>query len=75
MKNTKLTKDTKHNIARAMYDVYHDKNMDYWHEFIPVIQSCCHVVTQVLHWSNNQIEHNITDSNWFRHYILTREYR
>lgn len=29
MKNTKLTKDMKHNIARAMYDVYHDKTMNY----------------------------------------------
>lgn len=32
MKNTKLTKDMKHNIARAMYDVYHNKTMEYWWE-------------------------------------------
>ena len=27
MKNTKLTKDMKHNIAHAMYNVYHNKKV------------------------------------------------
>lgn len=74
MKNTKLTKDMKHNIAHAMYDVYHSKTINYWHEFIPVIQSCCPVVTQALHWNVNQIENNITDFTWFRHYVLAHRY-
>ena len=39
MKNTKLTKDMKHNIARAMYDVYHNKTMEYWWEFVQEIKA------------------------------------
>lgn len=75
MKNTKLTKDMKHNIARAMYDVYHNKTMEYWWEFVQEIKVGCPVVTQVLHWSDNKISINITDSKWFRNYILRGEYR
>ena len=75
MKNTKLTKDMKHNIAYAMYNVYHsNKNMGYWWEFIPEIQSCFPIVTQVLHWGNNKIENNITDTRWFRNYVLSQRY-
>lgn len=75
MKNIKLTKDMKHEIAYAMYNVYHSKRVNYWCEFIPEIKSYCPMVTQVLHWSYNQIKSNITDSDWFKHYILTKEYR
>ena len=75
MKNTKLTKDMKYESAYAMYNVYHSKSISYWSEFISEIQSYCPMVTQVLHWSRNQIESNITDSDWFKHYILTKEYR
>ena len=75
MKNTKLTKDMKHEIAYAMYNVYHSKRVNYWYEFIPEIKSYCPMVTQVLYWSYNQIKNNITDSDWFKHYILTKEYR
>lgn len=75
MKNTKLTKDMKHEIARAMYNVHHNQPMKYWREFVQEIKVGCPVVTQVLHWSRNQIESNITDSKWFRNYILREEYR
>lgn len=75
MKNTKLTKDMKYEIAYAMYNLYHSKNLNYWNEFVSEIQSYCPMVTQVLHWSRNQIESNITDSDWFRYYVLTKEYR
>lgn len=75
MKNTTLTKDMKHNIAYAMYNLYHSKNLSYWSEFIPEIQSYCPVVTQVLHWNINKISSNITDSKWFRSYVLTGKYR
>lgn len=75
MKNIKLTKDMKHEIAYAMYNVYHSKRVNYWYEFIPEIKSYCPIVTQVLHWNYNQIKNNITDSDWFKHYILTKEYR
>lgn len=76
MKNTTLTKDMKHNIAHAMYNVYHNKkSMEYWREFVQEIQVGCPVVTQVLHWNINKISSNITDAKWFRNYILTGEYR
>lgn len=75
MKNTKLTKDMKHEIARAMYNVYHNQPMKYWWEFIREIKVGCPVVTQALHWSYNQILINITDSEWFRNYIITGKYR
>ena len=76
MKNTKLTKDMKHNIAYAMYNVYlSKKNIGWWTEFIPEIESCCPVITQVLHWNNIKIQHNITDSAWFRNYVLSGKYR
>ena len=75
MKNTKLTKDMKHEIARAMYNVYHNQPMEYWWEFVHEIKVGCPVVTQVLHWSDNKISINITDSKCFRHYVLIGEYR
>lgn len=75
MKNTKLTKDMKHNIAREMYNVYHNQPMEYWWEFVHEIKVGCPVVTQVLHWSDNKISINITASKWFRNYILMGEYR
>lgn len=75
MKNTKLTKDMKHEIARAMYNMYHNQPMKYWWEFVHEIKVGCPVVTQVLHWSDNKISINITDSKWFRNYVLREEYR
>ena len=45
MKNTKLTKDMKYEIAYAMYNVYHSKSISYWSEFISEIQSYCPMVT------------------------------
>ena len=45
MKNTKLTKDMKHDIAYTMYNVYHSKKMEYWREFMPEIKHWCPVVT------------------------------
>lgn len=74
MKNNKLTKDMKHDIAYTMYNVYHSKKMEYWREFMPEIKHWCPVVTQMLHWSENQILSNIIDSHWFRHYVLHRTY-
>lgn len=75
MKNTKLTKNMKHDIARKMYDVYRNKkNMEYWWEFVPEIQSYCPMVTQVLHYDCNQIENNIVYSQWFRHYVTRHIY-
>lgn len=74
MKNTKLTKNMKHDIAHKMYDVHHSKAITMWREFIPEIQSYCPMVTQVLHYGYNQIENNITDYNWFRDYITTGKY-
>lgn len=74
MKNTKLTKDMKHNIAHAMYNVYQNKIMEYWWEFVQEIKVGCPVVTQVLHWSDNKISINITSSKWFRNYVLREEY-
>lgn len=74
MKNTKLTKNMKHDIAHKMYDVYQSKTIIRWREFIPEIQSYCPMVTQVLHYGYNQIENNITDSNWFRCYVTTGKY-
>lgn len=75
MKNTKLTKDMKHEIARTMYNVYHNQHMAFWWEFIQEIKVGCPVVTQVLHWSDNKISIYITDSEWFRNYVLMGEYR
>lgn len=75
MKNTKLTKDMKHEIARKMYNVYHNQPIKFWWEFVREIKVGCPVVTQVLHWSYNQISINITDSEWFRNYIITGKYR
>ena len=75
MKNTKLTKDMKHEIARAMYNVYHSQPMEFWWEFVQEIMVGCPVVTQVLHWNDNKISINITDSKWFRNYVLREEYR
>lgn len=75
MKNTTLTKDMKYNIARAMYNVYQNKTMEYWWEFVQEIKVGCPVVTQVLHWNINKISSNITDSKWFRSYVLTGKYR
>ena len=75
MKNTKLTKDMKHEIAREMYNVYHNQHMAFWWEFVQEIKVGCPVVTQVLHWSDNKISINITDSKWFRNYVLMGRYR
>lgn len=75
MKNTKLTKNMKHAIARKMYNVYHNQPMEFWWEFVQEIKVGCPVVTQVLHWSDNKISINITDSKWFRNYVLIGEYR
>lgn len=75
MKNTKLTKNMKHAIARTMYNVYHNQHMEFWWEFVQEIKVGCPVVTQVLHWSDNKISINIIDSKWFRNYIFTGQYR
>lgn len=75
MKNTKLTKDMKHNIAYAMYQMYQRKEMECWWEFIPEVQACCHVVTEILHWDADKIESHIVNSRWFRTYIRIQKFR
>lgn len=69
MKNTKLTKHLKRNIAKSMYDTYRCKDLTYWNEFISEIKFYHPFVTETLHWENWQIESNIIDKNWFRSYI------
>lgn len=75
MKNTKLTKNMKNDIAYAMYQIYRSKKMEYWWEFIPDIQSCCPVVTELLHWNADKIESHIVNSRWFRSYIRIQKFR
>lgn len=74
MKNTKLTKHMKHNIAKDMRFVYHDKNLTYWYEFASWIAYYHPSLTHVLHWDTTDIQVKITDTRWFRNYVLTERY-
>ena len=69
MKNTKLTKHLKRNIAKNMYSVYHYKDLTWWNEFISEIKFYYPFVTKILKWNDMDIETEIIDMSWFRNYI------
>lgn len=69
MKNTKLTKHIKYNIAQSMYDTHIQKNLAWWSEFVPEIQFYHPFITKTLNWDETDIEQNIVYQNWFQNYI------
>lgn len=74
MKNTNLTKQMKHNIVKDMRFVYHDRTITYWYEFALWIAYYHPYLIHILHWDTTNIQVKITDTNWFRNYVLTERY-
>lgn len=74
MKNTKLTKHIKYNIAESMYYIRWQKNLSWWDEFISQIKLYHPFITETLHWNDADIEEKIIDKRWFRHYIRSQRY-
>lgn len=74
MKNTKLTKHIKYNIAKSMYDTHVQKNLAWWSEFVPEIKLYHPFITKTLNWDDADIEEKIIDTRWFRHYIRSQRY-